>query len=149
MKKGLSLIAIVFASLLFLTGCGGGNKLVCKMTATQQTYGYDITIDQKISVGFSEDKISEADVDVDVKLSDGLYDVLKQQGDIDTNMKALTNQLETEFKNQFGSAVKASKANYSGQTVNINIELDASKSQAGSTREEVKKTFEGSGFSCN
>ena len=147
MKKGLLLVAVIFSA-LFLTGCGG-NKLVCTMSVTQQTMGYDINIDQKISVGFSDDKISDADVVVDVKLSNELYDVLKQQGDIDTNMKALASQLESEFKTQFGEASKTSSANYSGQTVTVKIDLDASKSQAGSTREEVKKTFENGGFSCN
>lgn len=150
MKKGLYLVAVFFASVLFLTGCGGsGNKLVCTMSTTQQTYGYDLTIDQEIAFGFeSDDKVTDANVEVNVKLSDGLYDLLKDQGDVDESMKALTSTLETNFKAEFGDATKSSKSSYSGKNVTVNIELDASQIQAGTTKEDISKTFKDLGFTC-
>lgn len=149
MKKILSVVAIFFASVLFLTGCGSENNVVCTMSKTQQAYGYDIVIDQEVVVGFEgDDKITDGHVDVAVKISDGLYDILKQQGDIDENMKELTNQLESSYKAEFGSAVKSASSSYSGQTVNIKVELDVSSAKVGTTKEDVKKSFTSTGFTC-
>ncbi|MBR4672530.1 MAG: hypothetical protein IKO78_04930 [Bacilli bacterium] len=148
MKKGIFSVALFLVSVLVLTGCGG-NKLVCTNSTTKQAYGYDMEIKQKFSMGFSDDKLSDADAVIDVELSDGLYDALKNEGNIDDNMKALASQLETSMKAEFGSSVKSVSSSYSGKTVTIKLGLDASGSQNGSTREEVKKSFEGNGFSCN
>ena len=148
MKKGIFAVALFLVSVLVLTGCGG-NKLVCTNSTKKSAYGYEMEIKQKFSMGFSDDKLSDADAVIDVELSDDLYAALKQEGNVDDQMKSLTSQLETSMKTEFGTAVKSSSSSYSGKVVTIKLSLDAGETKTGSTREEVKKSFEGNGFSCN
>lgn len=149
MKKGLLLVSLFIFSALVLTACGGGNKLVCTNKVTQQSGYGSMEIEQKIAIGFTDDKVKDGEVTITVSLSDELYAAIKSEGDIDTQMKYITDQYESQFKQSLGEAFKSSKASYSGQKITIDVDLDATKSKAGTTREEVSKYFTNNGFSCN
>ena len=155
MKKGVLFSVLGLFAVLFITGCGDGNKLICKMdqtVATGQGDGYNYEMAAKVSMGVDGDEnITSLDMTIDVTLQDKLYEAVKQQGDLDENMKTLTSQFEAGISSQQGlaEAIKSKSSSYKNNVITLNVEMDMSKATQNKTKKEAIEYFEAQGYKCD
>ena len=122
-------------------------KLVCTQSQTSPVQGYNIKIEQELTVGFITGKINDANLIVVVTIPDDLYELMKTEGDVETQMLYFEEQLKTSFSASFGTAVKNMTASHTGKVVTIKLEIDVT--QAGTeTFDDTKSYFEAEGYTC-
>ena len=122
-------------------------KLICTQNQTSAIQGYNIKIDQELTVGFITGKINDANLIVVVTIPDDLYEQMKAEGDVESQMLYFEEQLKTSFNASFGESVKNMTSSHTGKVATIKIEIDVS--QAGTeTFAETKSYFEAEGYTC-
>lgn len=153
MKK-ISMMFLVLATILLVTGCGTTKetkqKLVC--TSTQAEEG--LNIEQVISVEFKNDKLNHMTIDVNSKITDE---------DVKANWSMFTESMDNDNKeieaDGFSLKVTKDDQNYEYK-VTTDIDLEKANKDTlekngfgdlledNSTLEDNKKSAEKDGFTC-
>ena len=146
MKKKC-LIALLFVfSLVFMTGCGGGKKLVCKMEQEKAYGSYLFKINSIIELEYDKDEIiTSADAEIEMTVPNDAYKELENAGIADSTMKQIASQLENSFGDN--SSLLESKTNINKNKVDVYLKIDASKKQR--TKQEAIEYYESGGYKCS
>ncbi len=153
MMKKFSMVCLGLAAITLVTGCGEQDKeknLVCTMTQNEDS----MTVEQKISMTFKNDKMNHMVMDVTTKITDE---------DVKENWNAFTEVMDSENKTEEkeGISIKVNKddENYEYKvTFDVDVEkanktdletygLEDLTSDNG-TLEENRKSAEADGFTC-
>ena len=134
-------IAILFVAVLFLTGCGKSEKVVCTMNQTM----YGIKMDSELNVYLKDSNFEKIDMTIDIVIPDSL---MSRKAD-------LIDALESEyagFESQYGVKPETKETDKGAKiTMKMNkkqaIEFSGS-SNTKATKKQVVETFEAQGFSC-
>jgi len=125
MKK-FGMLAVLFVSVLFISGCGG-KKLVCTMSEEEEGFKADITA----TVEFDKNDIAtKVTIDTKAKFDD------------DASAELYYGIVKAAAESQ-----KGAKAKKSGKTVSLVITQKASEDEKES-REEILKGLEEEGYTC-
>lgn len=120
--RGLKLVAVLTVAILFLTGCGNNEKtLTC--TNTEEQSG--ISMEQKVTMTFKEDKISYVKMSVNSKATSSL---------IENNWDMFASMMDEQFEERNEDALSE-------------YGLDGITDES-STYEQTKKDAEEDGFTC-
>ncbi len=145
MKKFLSLIAVVFCTVL-LTGCGGEKKLTCTKTETSS----GITMGEKIEMNFKSDKVTTMSLTMTIEIPESLK----------TQAQTLVNSAESYVKSTYGSSdaitIKSEKKSDLKYDIIVSIDYknmsDSDKTKFGFSGDESyevnKQDLEKSGYTC-
>ncbi len=145
MKSKKVLLAGAACGLLFLTGCGNGNKLVCKinMDSYLQNLG---TMDAEVEVAYDSDGKKPTGVEFEL-VAKITSDQIKE-----SDMPKMKDQLEDSFCDN--DSFKNCNVKVSGKKITISAEADAAKflesssDEDSKTKEEAKEYLESQGFKC-
>ena len=138
MKK---FVAILFVSILFLTGCGKSEKVVC--TTSQTMYGIEMS--SELNVYLKDSNFDKMDMTIDIVIPDSL---MSRKADL---VEALESQY-ADFETQYG-VKPVTKETDKGAKISMNMNKDQAVKFSGSndtkaTKKQVIETFEAQGFSC-
>lgn len=125
-----------------------GNKLVCTQNQTTSVEGFNIKVEQELTIGFVGGKVSDANLVVLVTVPDDLYEALGQAGDIEENMDYFAEQLEESFSQSFGSAVTSMTSSHSGKVITLRMVIDTSSVSTADTYDATKAYFQQQGYTC-
>ena len=148
--RGVKLFACLAVSILFLTGCGGEKTLTC--TNSEEQNG--INIDQKITMTFKDDKVTDVKMSIDSKAASEVFE---------NNWDVFAAMMDQQFeeKNEDGVSLKVNNdADNHTYRVELNVDLekatDDALSEYGKKRindknesyEDTKKDAEDAGYTC-
>lgn len=150
MKK-LRLFGLVALVALLATGCGE-KKLVCTMS--DDAGGLGITMDEKMTVKFKNDKVSSVNMNVTAKVEN-------------EELKTYWSTFATEFTNEYPETDKdglkvSTKSDDKNYTFSVNVDVDVEKAskedlekydldsllEETGNMDEIKKSLEDGGFNC-
>ena len=148
--RGVKLFACLAVSILFLTGCGGEKTLTC--TNSEEQNG--INIDQKITMTFKDDKVTDVKMSIDSKASSDL---------IENNWDTFASMMDQQFeeKDENGVSLKINN-DASNHTYRVELTVDLEKAtddalseygldgitDANASYEDTKKDAEDAGYTC-
>lgn len=142
MKK---VACISLVSLLFLTGCGT-KKLKCSMVNDANT---ELKINQDVVIAFKKDKMVKVDMETIVNLSDSYASYADE---LEENLKKEYEKYEKKEGLKINTTKKDKKVTltFSADLEKIDDKTKEEFDFVGieQTIDEVKKEFEGQGYSC-
>ena len=150
MKKRLLTVFLLFASVLLLTGCGGGKKLVCTMNQRQNAGQFYVDLNAKVEMGYSgeNEEINSMDINIELIIPDDLYEALQNEGNIEENMKAIAEAFAQGYTGSMPADAATFDYKINKNKINITSSIDMSKATKAQTKTAAKEQMEGSGFTC-